>query len=253
MTRAIRLEVDVPGTPEEVWATVATGPGITSWFVPSTVEEREGGTIAMHFGEGMDETATVTVWEPPRRFAYGTGAGTERPLDYEWLIEPGAQDGTSRVALVNSGFGEGADWDRDYEGMAGGWPLFLENLRLVRTHFPAQECASVPVSATVPGTPSEAYAAVLAALGAEAPAPGDAVALPALGVTGRAERVGPATVTLVADQPAPGIVFIAAEGSGSPAFVSLYGYFFGPEAAAVAEQAGARWRAWLAQELTASS
>ena len=34
MTRAIRLEVDVPGTPEEVWATVATGAGITSWFVP---------------------------------------------------------------------------------------------------------------------------------------------------------------------------------------------------------------------------
>ena len=54
MTRAIRLEVDVPGTPEEVWATVATGPGITSWFVPSTVEERDGGAIAMHFGEGMD-------------------------------------------------------------------------------------------------------------------------------------------------------------------------------------------------------
>ena len=89
----------------------------------------------MHFGEGMDETGTVTAWEPPRRFAYGTGAGTERALEYEWLVEPG-RGGHSRVALVNSGFGEGADWDRDYDGMAGGWPLFLENLRLVRTHFP---------------------------------------------------------------------------------------------------------------------
>src|SRR5829696_2868938 len=248
MTRAIRLEVDVPGPPEEVWATVATGPGISSWFVPSAVEERRGGAIAMHFGAGMDETATVTAWEPPHRFAYGTGAGTERALQYEWLIEPGA-DGTSRVALVNSGFGEGEDWDRDYEGMAGGWPLFLENLRLVRTHFPGQECASVPVSAAVRGTPPEAYAAILAALGAEAPAVGDAVALPALGLAGRAERVGPSTVTLRLDQPARGIAFLAAEGSASPSFVSLYGYFFGPEAAAVAEQAGARWRAWLAQEL----
>ena len=98
MTRAIRLEVDVPGTPEEVWATVATGPGITSWFVPATVEEREGGAITMHFGEGMDETGTVTGWEPPRRFAYATGAGTERALEYEWLIEPG--EAGSRVALV---------------------------------------------------------------------------------------------------------------------------------------------------------
>lgn len=248
MTRAIRLEVDVPGTLEAVWATVATGPGISSWFVPSTVEEREGGAIGMHFGEGMDETATVTAWEPPRRFAYGTGAGTARELGYEWLVEP-AGEGVVRVALVNSGFGDGPDWDRDYEGMAGGWPLFLENLRLVRTHFPGQACASVPVSAAVAGSPAEAYAAVLAALRAEPPKAGDEVSLPALGVAGRTERVGPATVTLVVEEPGPGIVFLAAEGSESPSFVSVYGYFFGPEAGAVAEQAGARWRAWLAQEL----
>ncbi len=42
-SRSIEVEVEVPGTPEEVWAAVATGPGIGSWFVPSTVEEREGG------------------------------------------------------------------------------------------------------------------------------------------------------------------------------------------------------------------
>ena len=245
MTRAIRLEVDVPGTPEEVWATVATGAGITSWFVPAQVEEREGGTISMHFGEGMDETATVTAWEPPNRFAYGTGEGTERALDYEWLIGAGEEDGTSRVALINSGFGEGPDWDRDYEGMAGGWPLFLENMRLVRAHFPGQACASAPVSALVPGTPDEAYRAVLGALGAPAPTVGDEVSLTDLGLTGRAERVGPTTASLLLEQPAPGIAFLAAEGSASPAYFSVYGYFFGPEAEAVAEQATARWNAWL--------
>ena len=37
----------------------------------------------------------------------------------------------------------------------------------------------------------------------------------------------------------------AAEGSGSPAYVSVYGYFFGPEAEAAAEEAAARWSAWL--------
>jgi uncharacterized protein YndB with AHSA1/START domain len=247
MTRAIRLEVDVPGTPEDVWQTVATGPGISSWFVPATVEECAGGAVGMHFGEGMDETATVTAWEPPHRFAYATGEGTERALEYEWLIEPGERDGASRVALVNSGFGEGAEWDRDYEGMAGGWPLFLENLRLVRAHFPGQACASVPVSAVVPGTPEEAYAALLAALGAQQPATGDEVELAALGIAGRAERVGPSTATLLLALPAPGVAFLAAEGSGSPAYVSVYGYFFGPEAGAVAQQAEARWRAWLAE------
>ena len=33
--RTIELSVDVPGTPEEVWDAIATGPGITSWFIPA--------------------------------------------------------------------------------------------------------------------------------------------------------------------------------------------------------------------------
>ena len=32
--RSIQVEVEVPGTPEEVWQAIATGPGISSWFVP---------------------------------------------------------------------------------------------------------------------------------------------------------------------------------------------------------------------------
>ncbi len=31
---AIELEVEVPGAPEDVWSAVATGPGISSWYVP---------------------------------------------------------------------------------------------------------------------------------------------------------------------------------------------------------------------------
>ena len=40
--RSIELEIEVVGTPEEVWQAIATGPGISSWYVPHTVEEREG-------------------------------------------------------------------------------------------------------------------------------------------------------------------------------------------------------------------
>ena len=42
-TRAIDLEIEVPGTPEEVWEAVASGPGITAWFVPAKVDGRVGG------------------------------------------------------------------------------------------------------------------------------------------------------------------------------------------------------------------
>ncbi len=33
--RSVQVDVEVPGTPEEVWQAIATGPGISSWFVPT--------------------------------------------------------------------------------------------------------------------------------------------------------------------------------------------------------------------------
>ena len=48
--RSVELEVEVPGTPEEVWRAIATGPGISSWYVPHTVDEAEGGVAVASFG-----------------------------------------------------------------------------------------------------------------------------------------------------------------------------------------------------------
>ena len=58
--RAVALELEVPGTPEQVWEAIATGRGMTAWFMPTRVEERVGGTIAVSFGEGLESTGTVT-------------------------------------------------------------------------------------------------------------------------------------------------------------------------------------------------
>jgi hypothetical protein len=33
--RSVQVEVEVPGTPEQVWQAIATGPGVSSWFVPT--------------------------------------------------------------------------------------------------------------------------------------------------------------------------------------------------------------------------
>jgi uncharacterized protein YndB with AHSA1/START domain len=49
--RVIDLSVEVVGTPEEVWRAIATGGGISSWYVPTTVEERENGALTNRFGE----------------------------------------------------------------------------------------------------------------------------------------------------------------------------------------------------------
>ena len=59
---------ELPGTLEEVWDAIATGPGISAWFVPTELEEREGGAVVFHLGLD-DARATITGWEPGRRIA----------------------------------------------------------------------------------------------------------------------------------------------------------------------------------------
>ena len=66
--RFVEVETEVPGTPEEVWQAIATGPGISAWFVPTKLEEREGGAIVLDFGPGMETKAVITAWDAPRRF-----------------------------------------------------------------------------------------------------------------------------------------------------------------------------------------
>ena len=41
--RSIQAEAEVPGTPEEVWQAIATGPGISSWFVPTEIQANKDG------------------------------------------------------------------------------------------------------------------------------------------------------------------------------------------------------------------
>src|SRR3954465_5473350 len=111
--RSIHVEVDVPGTPEEVWQAIATGPGISSGFVPAGFEERDGKPVALKlsFGPGMESRSVVTAWEPPRMFAaQGEGWGGSPPIATEWSVEARA-GGVCLVRVVNSLFASPHHWD----------------------------------------------------------------------------------------------------------------------------------------------
>ena len=41
----LEFEVEVPGTPEQVWQAIATAQGMSAWFLPTQIEEREGGAL----------------------------------------------------------------------------------------------------------------------------------------------------------------------------------------------------------------
>ena len=67
MSRRIENRIEVPGTPEQVWEAIATGPGIEAWFVPARVED---GRVALDMGSGLEDAGVVTEFSPPHRFVY---------------------------------------------------------------------------------------------------------------------------------------------------------------------------------------
>ena len=249
--RAIELEVEVPGRPEEVWRAIATGPGISSWYVPHTVEEREGGAATASFGPGpeMQVPGRVAAWEPPRRIVFDGGEGVGG-LAFEWTVEA-REGGTCVVRLVNSGFGEGGDWDEQYDGLSEGWQLFMLNLKLHLEHFPGQTAtSSLPVGQWA-GPRAEAFTRLTDALGIPAaPAVGDRVAVsapdaPAL--AGTVAAAAPWRLALVVDEPAPGTAFLAVEGEGAQVHVSVWMYLYGSDGAEAAKRDEPAWASWLAE------
>jgi uncharacterized protein YndB with AHSA1/START domain len=247
---AIDLSVVVDGTPEAVWAAIATGPGISSWYVPSTVEEFEDGATTSRFGAGPEMTVPgrVAKWEPPSRVLFDGGPDAADGLAFEWLVEA-RSDGTCIVRMVNSGFGNGGPWDDQYDAMRDGWGLFLHNLQLHCRHFLGQEATAMLPMAMWPGSQAHEWARLLADLGLpSAPRPGDVVrseTADAPAFSGTVVQSSPWRLSLLLDFPAPGTAFLAAEGADGCG-VSVWQYLYGPDAAAIVERDEPRWNVWLA-------
>src|SRR3954468_21800543 len=235
--RSVQVEVEVPGTPEEVWQAIATGPGISSWFVPTEFEESDGKPVAvkMNFGPGMESRATVTAWEPPRMFAgQGEGWGGSPPIATEWSVEARA-GGFCLVRVVNSLFASTDDWDNQLEGTESGWPGFFRTLRIYLTHFRGQPSAIMQFVAPVAGTEAEAWEALTAALGLKGVSVGQRWTAPAgvPALSGVAEYVtqSPYDILLRLDKPGPGVAAPGAVDCGGPIMVALNLDLYGDQAA----------------------
>lgn len=246
--RSIEIEIEVPGSVEDVWRAVATGPGISSWYVPHRIEERTGGAADASFGPDMEARGKVAVWEPPRRLVI-TGETEGEGLAFDWRVEP-RSEATCTVRLTNSGFGDGAEWDAQYAAMARGWEIFLTNLRLHLEYFwPDTATAMLPM-AVWPVDQERAWAQLTGALGISATAQaGDRMRIePATGAPALSAvvvKASPGWYSLLIDEPATGTGFISAEGHGDSSAVSAWFYLYGDEGRVAVERDDRRWREWL--------
>ena len=253
--RSVQLEFEVPGTPEDVWHALATGPGISSWFVPTEVEERDGKPVAVkyNFGPGMEISSVVTAAEAPRLFAQEAAGWSpdSPPMATEWRIEARA-GGVCIVRIVHSLFASTDDWDNQLEGAAGGWAGFLNILRLYLTHFRGQPSAIMQVTAPVATTESEAWDTLTSALGVKGASVGQHWTTPAgvspLGGVVELLTEDPWDALLRLDTPAPGIAAIGAHTyPGGPTMVAMNLYVYGDHAVETVARETPVWQAWFQQ------
>ena len=250
--RSVQVEVEVPGTPEEVWQAIATGPGISSWFVPTEVEQDEGKPVAltMHFGPGFEPRSAVTAWDPPRTFtSQGESWGGMPPIATEWSVEARA-GGVCLVRVVNSLFASTDDWDNQLESAGLGWPGFFRTLRIYLTHFRGERSAISQFVAPVAGTDVDAWDALTAALGVNGVTVGQRWTAPAgiPALSGVAEYVSqsPYDVLLRIDKPWPGVAALGAFSfPDGQSMAAMNFYLYGDQAAETVARETPLWQAWM--------
>ncbi|MFO0974379.1 MAG: SRPBCC domain-containing protein [Phycisphaerae bacterium] len=253
--RSIQVEVEVPGTPEEVWRAIATGPGISAWFVPTRSEERQGGEQVCNFGPGMDSPSTITVWQPPVRFAAeGDMGGPGSPkVATEWTIEARA-GGKCLVRVVHSLFATTDDWDGQLTGLEDGWPAYFRILRMYLTHFTGLSSSAMHFVAFSKESQAQAWDKAGGKLGLLKLAEGQKWSAPQ-GVprmAGVVEFLGSAshksTLLLRLDTPAPGAAYVGAFSCGGMVMVCLSVYLYGDQAKSAIERDEPAWQQWIGEQ-----
>jgi uncharacterized protein YndB with AHSA1/START domain len=166
----VRREVDLPGTPEQVWEAISTEAGLASWLFPEQV------------GEG------VQAWEPPHHLAVRQeGEGWFNALEY--TVE-GRAGGTT-LRYVHSGIFDDAGWDDQYDAVSQHTDFYLHTLGQYLEHFAprtASYVGDVPggISGPEASMAPDGFARLKAALGVDSGAEGDEVAVD---ISGRVEGV----------------------------------------------------------------
>ena len=250
--RSVEVETEVPGTPEEVWKAIATGPGISAWFVPTKLEQREGGAIVLDFGAGMESEAVIKVWDPPRRFVAESkeqmGPGSPTVAD-EWMVEA-KSGGTCRVRIVHSWFASTDDWDKQFESVEKGWPAFFRILKIYLTHFRGQASDLIPLMAMSSESKSAVWKKLLGSLGFAHLTEGQRVetAHGAPRLTGIVERVVDKEheeLFVRLEEPTSGVAHFLPVVMGSQACLSVRLYLYGTQARAVVAREAPVWQAWI--------
>lgn len=132
-TRSHEHALEIQASPGDVWKAITDPAEIARWFaLAAETRPGQGGEIVYRWGDFAGR-CTILAWEPPKHLrtswmeAPASPAGQGAALVVDWHIE--GQGGTTTLRLVHSGFGPGAEFEREYDGTRRGWTFELQGLK----------------------------------------------------------------------------------------------------------------------------
>jgi uncharacterized protein YndB with AHSA1/START domain len=149
--RRVEASIDIEAPVEAVWKALTDAEELSRWFpLRARVTPGEGGSIGISWGPPHEGTSRIEIWEPGRRLrlidqGFGNsdvvgapreagGAGSTPaaaippvPVALDYLLE--GRGGKTTLRLVHAGFGDGNEWDEEFDIVRRGWRFELRGLR----------------------------------------------------------------------------------------------------------------------------
>lgn len=144
--RSIRLSVEIQASAVQIWPWLIEAGKLTQWF-PSEVQinARPGGSYTFRWlkqdGSCHERSGSITAVEAPLLLDmewfptnWDPNSGSEQDWReasrtmVSWRLRETGQ-GSTLVSLEHRGWGYGEMWDDMFKGHAGGWQMYITNLR----------------------------------------------------------------------------------------------------------------------------
>jgi uncharacterized protein YndB with AHSA1/START domain len=169
-TRSYEKQFEVPAPVEAVWNAITQGEELTRWFCQeASCAPGVGGEQHIDWGGGVTVTQVITIWKPNEHLRTEAvrpdlaKMTSGEPYATDWYFTH--QGGVTRIRMVASGFGDGPEWDHEYDGTFHGWDLFHKTLKHYLEHHRGHFSNNVVIYAMLEASPEDAWARLMSAEG----------------------------------------------------------------------------------------
>lgn len=127
-THTLTFTQSINGSPKQVFYAFTHASALNEWLSNfATVMPHPGGRIYLWWNSGYFSSGVFTEVDPDRQLSF-TWHGRNEPDDTQVNINFTAENGTTLVRLVHTGFGSGEAWAKTIQECQAGWEKGLENL-----------------------------------------------------------------------------------------------------------------------------